>query len=97
MPGCMEGLGMRAGPPMGPCLGPGIIMAGGMGRPAMPAPGICIPASRRCYKPHMYAIDGRPRTWAIHSMAMSTAAPLQAEAQHALLPMQPTRRAPNAY
>ena len=51
MPGCMEGPGMRAGPPMGltgPCLGPGIIMAGGMGRPAMPAPGICIPAGRRC-------------------------------------------------
>ena len=52
MPGCPDSPGMRGGPPMGPrgpCLGPGIIMAGGMGRPAIPAPGICIPAVRRCW------------------------------------------------
>lgn len=50
IPGCMGGPCMRGGPPMGrggPWPGPGIIIAGGMGSPAMLAPGICIPAFRQ--------------------------------------------------
>ena len=50
IPGCMGGPCMRGGPPMGrggPWPGPGIITAGGMGSPAMLAPGICIAAFRQ--------------------------------------------------
>lgn len=44
---------MRPGPLMGPAMGlgpcpcPGIIMAGGMGSPAITPPGICIPAKSK--------------------------------------------------
>lgn len=44
---CMGGPCMRCEPPIGPCgpcLCPCITMAGGMGSPAILAPGICMPA-----------------------------------------------------